>query len=221
MTAARWARWRRAWAGVSLLAFTAVAPHAHAAGCAADARERLAWIDQRLERTASHARIWAWSWGLGIGASGVASLAAVPFVAPSDRVDWYTSAATAAIGVMPFLFSPLRAPADAPRLHAALAALSPSDRDATCALLARAESTLVENARNQRDQQRWWFHAGNLAFNSGVLLFLGLGFHHWTSGIINGAAGAAVGEAIIFTQPTASIQDEAAYSATTADSPTK
>ena len=43
------------------------------------------------------------------------------------------------------------------------------------------------------------------------MLFLGLGFHHWTSGIINGAAGAVVGEAIIFTQPTATIDDLAEY----------
>jgi len=205
------ARRRRAWAGACLLAFAAVVatPRARAGECGADPRQRLDWIDQRLQRTAGDARLWAWAWGLGIGASGVASLAAVPFVAPSDRVDWYTSAGTAAIGVLPFLFSPLRAPADAPRLHAAVAALPPSDRDAACALLAQAESTLIENARNQRDQQRWWFHAGNLAFNTGVLLFLGLGFHHWTSGIINGAAGAAVGEAIIFTQPTSSIRDAA------------
>ena len=44
-----------------------------------------------------------------------------------------------------------------------------------------------------------------------MLLFLGLGYHHWVSGIINGASGAAVGEAIILTQPTGSISDLRAY----------
>ncbi len=201
--------WLRAgaWTGVCLLAVVAAAPAVRASECRADARERLTWIDQRLDLTATHARWWAWGWGVGIGASGVASLAAVPFVAPGERIDWYTSAGTAAIGVLPFLFSPLRAPADAPRLHAAVVALPPDDHAATCALLSAAEATLIENARNQRDQQRWYFHAGNVAFNTGVMLFLGLGFHHWTSGIINGAAGAVVGEAIIFTQPTGSVRD--------------
>lgn len=186
--------------------------------CAADARPRLAWIDARLDRTAHHARLWQWGWGLGIGASGVASLAAAPFVAPSDRVDWYTGAATAAIGVVPFILSPLSVTVDAPRLRAAVAALPPppapgdaGDDAAGCALLDQAERLLIANARNQRDQQRWFIHAGNIVFNTGVMLFLGLGYHHWTSGIINGAAGAAVGEAIIFTQPTATIDDLAAY----------
>ena len=56
-------------------------------------------------------------------------------------------------------------------------------------------------------------HAGNLLFNTGVLLFLGLGYHHWTPGIINGVAGAAVGEAIILSQPAETIDDLAAYRA--------
>ena len=44
-----------------------------------------------------------------------------------------------------------------------------------------------------------------------MLLFLGLGYHHWTSGIINGVSGAAVGEAIILTQPTGAIDDLGSY----------
>jgi hypothetical protein len=37
--------------------------------------------------------------------------------------------------------------------------------------------------------------------------------HHWTSGIINGAAGLVVGEALILTQPTRTIDDLRAYRA--------
>jgi hypothetical protein len=159
---------------------------------------------------AGQGRVWTWGWGLGIGAAGVGSLAAVPFVSAGDRVDWYAGAVSAAIGVVPFLLSPLSVVHDAPRLHASL--LSPPDDDArVCLLLADAERTLAADAANQRWQQGWWIHAGNVAFNTGVMLFLGLGYHHWTSGIINGAAGAAVGEAIIFTQPTGTIDDLAAY----------
>ena len=42
-----------------------------------------------------------------------------------------------------------------------------------------AETKLVHDAEDERSQQRWYVHAGNLAFNTGVLLFLGLGYHRW------------------------------------------
>ncbi len=176
-----------------------------------DGRVRLLWIDRRMDQEAAKARFWARSWGIGIGAAGLASLAAVPFVAPENRVDWYASAVTAAVGVVPFLLSPLSVTRDAPKLTATVAN-TPMDDDArVCAALLDAERWLADSAANQRWQQGWWIHAGNIAFNTGVLLFLGLGYHHWTSGIINGAAGAAVGEAIILTQPTGSIEDLRAY----------
>ena len=180
-----------------------------------EAEARLAWIDEHLARTAARARWWTWAWGLGIGGSGVASLAVVPSVERSARVDWYTSAGSAAIGVVPLVVAPLKVVRDARELHAGLAAHAPGAPPAleVCPLLADAEARLVRDAADQRDQQRWWFHAGNLAFNTGVALFLGLGFHHWTSGIINGVAGAAVGEALILTQPTGTIDDLGAYRA--------
>lgn len=215
-------------AGVAMamaVALTAAAAPARAATCPAprggqadltsvDARTRLDWIDAHLTRAGAHARLWTWAWGWGIGASGVASLAVVPFVARDTRVDWYTSAGSAAIGVLPFLFSPLDVAHDGPALHAWRATfLSGDPAGDICPLLARAEDLLVRDADNQRRQQAWWFHAGNIAFNTGIALFLGLGFHHWEAGIINGVAGAAVGEAIILTQPTATIDDLRAYRA--------
>ncbi|HET6282336.1 MAG TPA: hypothetical protein VFH73_15325 [Polyangia bacterium] len=179
---------------------------------AVDGRARLAWIDQRLSAVAAQGRLWTWGWAIGIGAAGVASLVPVPFVSAGDRVDWYAGAASAAIGVVPFLLSPLSVTHDGPKLHAAVMAAAPLDDDGrVCTLLADAEWMLAADAANQRWQQGWWIHAGNIAFNTGVMLFLGLGYHHWTSGIINGVAGAAVGETIIFTQPTGSIDDLAAY----------
>lgn len=214
---------RRVAPGLILVGVLAYAARARATTCApppnadarvalVDGRERLHWIDQRMDHEASRARLWSLSWGIGIGASGLASLAAVPFVAPSNRVDWYTSAVSAAVGVVPFIASPLSVTRDAPKISAAVAAI-PFDDDAhVCATLVDAERKLAAAADSQRWQQGWWIHAGNLAFNTGVLLFLGLGYHHWVSGIINGASGAAVGEAIILTQPTGSISDLRDYS---------
>jgi hypothetical protein len=204
------------------LAVALVASRARAATCPVPAgaaaslagvegRERLRWIDDHLEREASKGRLWADAWAIGIGAAGLGSLAPVPFVRASDRVDWYTSAASAAFGVIPFVVSPLDVTRDAPKLHAAIAAVPPDDDARVCLALVDAERKLAADAANERWQQGWWIHAGNLAFNTGVLLFLGLGYHHWSSGIINGASGAVVGEAIIFTQPTNAIDDAAAY----------
>lgn len=191
-----------------------------------DGRQRLRWIDGRLTDEAKRARFWAGAWAIGIGGAGLVSLAPVPFVAPGDRIDWYTGGVTAAIGVIPFLVSPLSVTRDAPRLHAAVAALPPEDDDArVCALLNDAEHKLAADASNERWQRGWWAHAGNLAFNSAVLLFLGLGYHHWTAGILNGVSGTVVGEAIIFTQPTGASDDLAAYNkgdlATTTERSTK
>jgi hypothetical protein len=178
---------------------------------AQEARERVLWINRQLEEETLRGRVWADSWAIGIGGAGVASLAAVPYVAPDKRVDWYTSAGTAAVGVLPFVIAPLKVIRSEPALRETIA-VTPLDDDArVCSLVVDAERTLREAADNERTQRRWFFHAGNIAFNTGVFLFLGLGFHHWSAGAINGLAGAAVGEAIIFTQPMGAIEAAEKY----------
>jgi hypothetical protein len=186
-------------------------PNARPSLAAVDGRERLFWITRKLELDARRGRVWALGWGVGIGAAGAASLMAVPFVEPSTRVDWYTGAATAAVGVVPFIVSPLTVTRDAPKLRELIAATPIGDDAEACALLARAELMLRDDAANEERNRAWYIHVGNLAFNTGVFLFLGLGFHHWSAGAVNGLAGAAVGEAIIFTQPTGAIRAAEAY----------
>ncbi len=106
---------------------------------------------------------------------------------------------------------PLKVTRDAPKLRAALAAGRLDDDARVCGLLADTEGKLAADAADERWQRGWWMHAGNIAFNTGVLLFLGLGYRHWSSGLINGLAGAAVGEALLFTQPTGAIDAAATY----------
>jgi hypothetical protein len=170
---------------------------------------RLSWISGRLTHAEKNARLWTFGWGGGIAAAGVGSLVAVPFVASGDRVDWYTGAVSAGVGVAAFVFAPPAILHDAPALRADLA--RPRSQADLCALLASAEARLVHDARDEEQQGRWYIHVGNLVFNAGLGLFLGLGYHHWSGGIINAVSGAAVGEAIIFTRPTASIGDLGSY----------
>lgn len=174
-----------------------------------DPELRLAWIDDRLGRTAHAARVWTWAWGTGLVVATVANLAPLAFVAPQDRIDWYVGAGTTVLGVVPLVIAPLDVVGDSRALRARLAARGPADD--VCVLLADAEARLVRDARNQADGRRWWMHVANVALNTGVGLFLGFGYHHWLAGAFNAVTGTAIGEAIILTQPTSSIYDLGAY----------
>lgn len=176
---------------------------------ALDGGLRLKWIDAHLSATAHRAQLWTWGWGIGISVATVANLAPLPFVAKSDRIDWYVGAGTTVIGLVPLLIAPLDVIDDARKLHAAVQ----SSTDDVCRLLADAERSLLRDANNQSDGQRWWLHVGNVVLNFGVGLFLGLGYHHWGTGAWNAFGGSAIGEAIILTQPTGTIDDLRRYRA--------
>jgi len=176
-----------------------------------DARLRLAWINDHLSREGHRMAVWNWGWAIGIGAAGVGTLIPVPFVAPEDRVDYYTGAVLAAVGVLPFILAPPKVIDDSRTLRARLELQPPRDDQEVCALLADAEARLVRDARNEHLMNGWWAHAANVAINGAGFLFLGLGYHHWASAIANGLAGVAVGEAVIFTQPTRSVEDRERY----------
>jgi hypothetical protein len=176
-----------------------------------DPELRLRFIDERLGHTAHRAQVWTWGWGIGIGVATVGNLVPLAFVPPEDRIDWYVGAATTVVGVVPLVIAPLDVVADSRALRARLAARAPTDD--VCVLLADAETRLVRDAQNQTDGQRWWLHVGNVVLNTGVGLFLALGYHHWSAGVFNAVFGSAIGEAIILTQPTSSIDDLRRYRA--------
>jgi len=176
---------------------------------AIDGESRLHWIDTHLSATAHRAQVWTWGWGIGIVAATVGNLAPLPFVAKDNRIDWYVGAGTTIVGIVPLLIAPLDVVGDARRLHAEV--LAGTSADTVCRLLADAELILVRDAKNQEDGQRWWLHVGNVLLNTGVGLFLGLGYHHWGAGAWNAFGGSAIGEAIILTQPVQTIQDLRRY----------
>ena len=172
---------------------------------------RLRFIDEHLARTAHRAQVWTWGWGIAIGVATVANVVPLFFVAPEDRVDWYVGAGTTIVGVVPLLIAPLAVIGDARELRLRVDARTSTDD--VCALLADAEARLVRDAQNQSDGQRWWLHVGNVLLNTGVGLFLGIGYHHWAAGAFNAVTGIAIGEAIILTQPTSTIGDLETYRA--------
>jgi hypothetical protein len=176
---------------------------------AIDGETRIHFIDGRLAATAHRARIWTWAWGTGIIAATVGNLAPLPFVAKDERIDWYVGAGTTIVGIVPLLIAPLDVIDDARALHTRLR--NEASADNVCRLLAYAETLLVRDAENQADGKRWWLHVGNVVLNVGVGLFLGLGYHHWGAGAWNAFGGSAIGEAIILTQPTSSIEDLRRY----------
>jgi len=189
-------------------------PAADAALLDIDGARRLAWIDTHLTETARRARIWTWGWGAGLVVATGANLVPLAFVPADQRIDWYVGAGTTVIGIVPLLIAPLDVIADARDLRQQIARRSGEDSDAdVCRLLADAEARLARDAANQIDGQRWWLHVGNVVLNAGVGLFLGLGFHHWGAGALNAISGSVIGEAIILTQPTGSIDDLRAYRA--------
>jgi hypothetical protein len=182
-----------------------------------DPAQRLAWINAHLSTTARRARLWTWGWGAGLVAATVANAVPLAFVSADQRIDWYVGAGTTVIGIVPLLIAPLDVIADARVLHQQVAARAQRANDSddanadVCRLLADAETRLLRDATNQADGQRWWLHVGNVVLNTGVGLFLGLGYHHWGAGALNAISGSAIGEAIILTQPTGSIDDLNVY----------
>jgi hypothetical protein len=186
---------------------------------AIDGRARLDWIDAHLSSTARRARIWTWGWATGIVVSTGANLVPIAYVPKSDRIDWYTGAATTIIGLVPLVIAPLDVIDDARVVRAGQEAATARGDDDVCHRLADAEALMIKSAKNQQDGQRWWLHAGNVVLNVGVGLFLGFGYHHWGAGAFNAVFGSAIGEAIILTQPTDTIADLKQYRAADLDSP--
>ena len=174
---------------------------------ATDGRVRLEWIDQRLSHEAHRMSWWNYGWAIGIGASGVGSLIAVPFVAPENRVDYYTGAVLAAVGVIPFLLAPpdvihdgARAARQAqPSRHPA-----PTTRSARCSptpsapgarRAQRAPALRLVVARRERRHQRRRLSLPGLRLSP-----LALGDDQRRPGFV-------IGEAVIFTQPRGTIDD--------------
>jgi hypothetical protein len=77
-----------------------------------------------------------------------------------------------------------------------LDALPPAERPAQLKRLLR------ESAEDEHDRVRWPWHVVNFALSAGAGSIIAFGYKHYWSGAITAAAGAALGEVQLFTQPT-------------------
>lgn len=163
------------------------------------AEVRLDFLRARLAREHARARTWSTAWGATFGAMTFAQLVAIPLLPEDLAPDLVVGAATSAVGVGLLLFFPLAVLSDQPSLEASLARADP-DRQ-VCALLAEAERVASADAQNAAEGRGWLMHLANAVLGVGAGLVLGLGYDRWDSAAINLAANLALGEAMIWTQP--------------------
>jgi hypothetical protein len=134
-------------------------------------------------------------------------MAAIPLVHPADRIDLYVGSASSLVGLIPLVAMPPSVIDDAPLFEARLSEL---DR---CALAREGERLLARAEKSEETITGVLAHVGNVGFNLGVGAILGFGFDRWGSALINVVLGTAVGEAVIFTYPSALKEQLARYRA--------
>jgi hypothetical protein len=178
---------------------------------AIDAQVRLRFLRERLGHEARRARIWSWSWaGVYTGLTAV-QLGVTPAMGRDARKDMYVGAGASFLGLAIIGVMPLRVMGDQRWLERRLRTAPPGTHE--CVLLAEAEGLLLRDAKNEAFGVSQIVHVGNVIVNLAVFLTIGAGFGHWFSGAISFAAGVAVGEVMIYTQPLGAVEDLERYRA--------
>jgi hypothetical protein len=176
-----------------------------------DAGVRLHWIREHLGAEARRARVWSWAWAGVYTGLTAGQLAITPAFSTRDRRDYYVGAGASFLGLAVIGIMPLEVMADQKRLEKRLRTAPPGTHE--CALLAEAEQLLLRDAKGEAFGVSELVHLGNVVVNLGVFLGIALGFGHWSSATISFVTGVAVGEVMIFTQPTGAVDDLRRYRA--------
>jgi hypothetical protein len=159
---------------------------------------RLAFLAKLLEEEGQAARRWTLIWGGAYGVLTIAQLGVMGLAPENEKADWYWGAISTAVGVAFSVLDPLEALDGGAAYAKRSATVAPEQ---TCQLLLDGERMLREGAEHEELGMKWFIHAGNVLFNLGIGLVLGLGYGRWTTGIVNAAVGVAIGELTIFTSP--------------------
>jgi len=163
-------------------------------------RERLDFLATTLEDEGAAARRWTFVWGATYAGLTAVQLGVMGLFDKADQPDWYWGALSSGVGVAFTVFGPLRVASEGTPFAQRARRQGLSDQE-TCQLLVEGEKMLREDADSESFNRSWFIHVGNVLFNAGFGLILGLGYGHWTSGIINALVGTAIGELTIFTMP--------------------
>jgi hypothetical protein len=177
----------------SLASFGLVACIATFSSCAQAAPPTPASAE--LQREAQRARTWRYGWTAINGGLTLGAFAAVPLVSREDRPDFVVSGIGSAITTICTWIWPLRVEGAAAELEA----MMPTER------ARQAEGLRRESARDERERIRWPWHVANLGLAAAGGAVIAFGYEHYLSGALTAAAGGALGEVQLFTQPTALI----------------
>lgn len=200
---------RRAVSLAGVLLVLTVSPAAKAGVCPASpgtsrlveeqaAETRLAYLLDRLPRAQTHAQRWFYGWIGTYSALAVGQAALVPVFSgdPYRQRTFSINAASAALGGLFLSASP-------PRL---LGLKRRAERQVTqgaapCTTLLYVEHELARAARKEKFGTSWVMHGGNVLFNFGVGLVLGLTWGYWDYAFYTRSAGILLGEMLIWTRP--------------------
>ena len=159
---------------------------------------RLAFLSKLLGDESVRSRNYTLFWGATFSMLTLIQLGLMPLYKHEEQPDWYWGAAGSSVGLA-FLLLGVPAVLEAgPRYTQKVSAATPAD---TCSLIAEGEKLLEAGAETEVASFKWYLHAGNVLFNIGLGLVLGLGYGRWTPAIVNTIVGTIVGETNILTAP--------------------
>jgi hypothetical protein len=162
---------------------------------------RLEYLRESLLSEGQRVHTWSTLWIGGTiiliaGAAGV-----MPFYSPGSRVGLYVGIGATVLGALPLQLIPPSVQRDGPLFQEHIDAFPPSGD--ICRLIAEGERFMIRDARQEGLILGPINTLINAAYNIGVLLVLGFGFHQWASGGAAMLSGFAFGEVVMYTQPRA------------------
>ena len=181
---------------LSLMLALALAREAQADPVSEQQRERLHFLESRIEAQRAHAALW-WKGWLSFYTAGmlVQGVRAATATEAADRADLWISFAKATGGVIRLAVDP----------YQGIQGVDPGPRqsrylDATLRLK-RAEQILASNAERTTAFGPWYAHVINFGVNGLGGVIVGAGFDAWQQGMISAAIGFGFGELMLLTAP--------------------
>jgi hypothetical protein len=164
-----------------------------------DARDRLAYLHQTLDRQESYAQVWTWGW-TSIGTA----LALGSFILADRAPDHAERDDNIICGAFSFLLPltiqvfRLRVLTDAPKLDALVTGSNGAE---PCLVLARAEELIARDAADEDFNSGVLAHLAAIGVN-GVLFAILASMGHWKNAVLDGAGGVVISEVQLWTMPT-------------------